>query len=139
MTRRLAGSLVLLVATACTEVVYPPGTAPTPLSNATSPAPVASTRIEFRVTGNATGVRVRYSNAIDGLTQIVTTLPYTATISTTDTSMFLSLEATPTSYNALVVYPFLAVQIFANGILFREATSNEFLLSPLSVSGTWRK
>jgi hypothetical protein len=138
--RLMAALLALLMVTACDKVIYPP-TSPSPVvTNPTVPGnPVTQTKIEFRVTGNALGARVRYSNAIDGLTQVVTTLPYTATITTTDTSMFLSLEGTPTSYNFITNYPFFAVQIFVNGNLFREATSSEFLLNTLTVSGTWRK
>jgi hypothetical protein len=122
-----------------TTVVYPP-TSPSPVSPSPTPGnPIVNTKIEFRVTGNANGARVRYSNAVDGLTQVVTTLPYTATLTTQESSMFLSLEGTPTSYNFNINYPFFAVQIFVNGNLFREATSSEFLLNTLSVSGTWRR
>jgi hypothetical protein len=53
--------------------------------------------------------------------------------------MFVSLDATPTNYPVFVSVPFLSVQIFANGSLFREANSSSFLLSTISVSGTWRK
>jgi hypothetical protein len=31
------------------------------------------------------------------------------------------------------------VQIFTNGTLFREASSTDFFLSTVSVSGTWRR
>jgi hypothetical protein len=100
---------------------------------------ITPVRIEFRVTGNANGARVKLSNAVDGLSQITTTLPYITSITTSDPSMFVSLEATPTSYPFNVMFPFLSVQIFADGKLFREATSNEFLLNTLVVNGTWRK
>lgn len=138
---RLTAALVLaLLTVGCGDtIIYPPN-APTPLPALPPlPPPVTASRIEFRVTGNANGARVRYSNAVDGLTQVVTTLPYLASLTTNDASMFLSLEGTPTGYNALATYPFFAVQIFVNGQLFREATATEFLLTPLAVSGTWRQ
>ena len=130
---------MLVLTVGCTDVIYPP-TSPTPVTPAPTPGnPVQVSRIEFRVTGNANGVRVRYSNAIDGLTQVTTTLPYIASITTNESSMFLSLEATPTSYNFNVTFPYMVVQIFADGKLFRESSSNDFFLNTLAVSGTWRK
>jgi hypothetical protein len=33
----------------------------------------------------------------------------------------------------------MSVQIFSNGNLFRESTSNSFLLETISVSGTWHR
>ena len=95
--------------------------------------------IEFRVQGNASSVRVRYSSPLDGLVQVVTSLPYFNSFSTEASSMFLSLEATPTAYPFAVNVPVLQVQIFANGSLFREASSADFSLNTISVSGTWRK
>jgi hypothetical protein len=73
------------------------------------------------------------------LMQVTTTLPYLMTYSTNQSSIFLSIEATPHSYNFSVTSPFMVVQIFVNGLLFREASSNTFLLSTLTVSGTWRQ
>lgn len=82
---------------------------------------------------------MRVSNDIDGLFQTTTTMPYGTSISTRADSMFVSLDATPTGYSALTLFPFLSVQIFADGRIFREASSNEFLLNTVSVSGTWRR
>jgi hypothetical protein len=97
-----------------------------------------ASQIQFRVNGNATSVRIRYSNPLDGLTQVITTLPYITTLSTNDSSMFLSIEATPLSYGT-TTFPFLSAQIFVNGILFREATSSDFTGTTISASGNWRK
>lgn len=106
----------------------------------TKPAPtVVRSTIEFRVVGNPTSVRVRYATPVDGLVQVVTTLPYSNTFTTTVESMFLSLEATPLGYSALTLFPFCSIQIVVNGATFREATSNEFILNTLSVNGTWRR
>ena len=145
MIRPIFGVVALLVAlglaSTCRDTVYFPTTpAPTPTPTATAtPVPVPLNVIEFRVNGNPTLARVRYSNPVDGLTLVSTILPYVISIQTPQTTMFLSLEATPTSYPITVDVPFLSVQIFANGSLFREANSSSFLLSTISVSGTWRK
>jgi hypothetical protein len=148
-------TLVLLVLLACvsgcegtTTVVYPattpgggnpvapsgiPGATPTP-----GTTPAFRDRIEFRVLGNATSVRVKHTNTIDGLTQIVTALPYLANLDSTESSVFLSLDATPIAYPFTAAYPFLQVQIFVNGTLFRETSASDFFLTTISVSGTWR-
>lgn len=135
--RRLWIALALASVAACGSDVniYNP-TAPTPPVG-TVVAVVKST-IAFRVFGNASQVRVRYSTPIDGLTQVVTSLPYGNTFTTTDTSMFLSLEGTPLIYPT-ILSPFFSVQIVTDGVVFREATSNDFTANTLAVSGTWRR
>lgn len=115
----------------------PRGTEP-PKSTTTVPVTQTS-RIEFRVAGNATSARVRFTNAQDGTTILTTTLPYVTTVTTTESSMFVSLEATPISYPFSSATPFLSVQIFVNGSLFREAIAEDYSYSTLSVSGTWRR
>lgn len=97
------------------------------------------TIIEFRVSGNASQARIRYSNPNDGLSQVVTTLPFTTSFTTSQSTIFVSLEATPLTFPFSVLYPFNAVQIFADGNLFREASSADFLQSTIGVSGTYRK
>jgi hypothetical protein len=112
-----------------------PVTTGSPLPN----APVVQThKIEFRVTGNALGARIRYNNSNDGTAQVTTTLPFVFNLTTNQQSMFLSIDATPTSYPFLL-FPFMSVQIFVNGLLFREASSADFLLSTITASGTWRQ
>jgi len=127
---------IAAVALACGDTIVNVPTAPDRTS--TQQPAIVNTTIEFRVLGNPSSVRVRYSAPADGLTQVVTTLPYSSRFTTTATNLFLSLEATPISYSVLA-NPFLGVQIVVGGSLFREATSNEFLLNTLSVSGTWRQ
>ena len=131
----------LLLISGCQERNYynPNSPSPTPIppNGGGNPTPVTSTKIEFRVGGNIQSARIRFSNAVDGTSQVITTLPYNTTITTTESSMFLSLEATPISYST-GLYPFMSVQIFVNGVLFRESVSNDYF-STLSVSGTWRK
>lgn len=144
MIRPRFGVVALIVALAsivgCRDTIIIPSPVPTPTPTATaSPTPVPLNVIEFRVNGNPSLARVRYSNPVDGLTLVSTTLPYEISIQTAQTTMFVSLDATPTNYPITVDVPFLSVQIFANGALFREANSSSFLLSTISVSGTWRK
>lgn len=105
----------------------------------TSPTQTIKIPIEFRVVGNAGSARVRYSNPSDGLTQVVTTLPFVTSFTTSQEHIFVSLEATPISFPFSVTYPFNAVQIFADGMLFREASSTDFLQSTIGVSGTYRR
>lgn len=122
--------LVALLTSACGDTIINVPNTPTPV--------VTSVKIGFRVTGNASSVRVRYSTERDGLVQIVTTLPFFTSFNTNADNLFLSLEATPISYSVFQ-FPFLSAQITTDGDLFREATSSEFLLNTLTVNGTWRK
>jgi hypothetical protein len=100
---------------------------------------VETNTIEFRAIGNANAVRIRHINPVDGLSQVSTVLPYIVSLKTEQATMFLSLEVTPLSYPAALLAPFLSAQIFVNGTLFREGSSADLLLLPISVSGTWRK
>jgi len=124
---------------ACGDTVINVPTTPTPVPDTTKAPPVVKTVIQFRVLGNATSARVRWSTPDDGLTQVITSMPYFATRTITGSSLFLSLEASPISYGFGVLYPFLSVQIVVNDTVFREASSQDFLLAPLSVSGQWRQ
>jgi hypothetical protein len=128
--------LCLLLITACDRkitIVLP--NEPTPVE---TPKPVLN-RIEFRVLGNAVSAKVRYLNPVDGITQTITTLPYSIGFSTEQTTMFLSIEATPIQYPTGTILPFMSAQIFVNGLLFREASSADFTATTISASGTWRK
>ena len=90
--------------------------------------------IEFRVVGELPfPVVVRIQNAIDGLTQVTTLLPYSHTIANLSReSMFVSLEARGTGVG------FLHVAIFLNGTVFREGSSTQN--NPVvSVNGTYRR
>jgi len=142
----VAATLLLSLGVACSDKTYIVPTSPSTGVNSGGGLPpptggpvLTSSRIEFRVTGNALGARIRISDAVNGLNQITTTLPYTFTVTTSLDSMFVSLESTPTGYSSLVTGPFHSVQIFTNGTLFREASSTDFFLSTVSVSGTWRR
>jgi hypothetical protein len=141
--------LLTLGAISCSDtVIIFPSDTDTDVSSALFPGQkppsgggsVASTKIEYRVTGNAATVRVRYSNGLDGTAQVITALPYDVPIFVSEsTSLFISLDVTPISYATGTTFPFLSIQIFVNGQLFREAASSDFTLTTLSVNGTWRR
>lgn len=131
----------VLVCGACrdTTIIYPGGTPTTPTITGSGGSPrVGADVIEFRVSGNATGARVRYSDTVDGLTQTVTTLPFLVTLTSSAPSLFVAIDATPLGFPFVSGFPFLSAQIVVNGALFREATSSDFTLQTISVSGTWR-
>jgi hypothetical protein len=130
-------ALVAAVTLACGDTIVNLPTTPSATTNASPP--VVHHTIVFRVLGNTTSARVRYSTPLDGLGQVVTSLPYFNSLSTTGDSMFLSLEATPISYGFGILYPFLSVQIVVDNTVFREATTQDFTLAPLAISGQWRQ
>lgn len=136
LTRALA-LLALLAALGCTS--YPPtSTAPSGTTPPNSTVPGAAyDSIEYRVVGTATSAVVRFATSVDGLTQVTTSLPYVVGFRSTAPSLFLSLEATPTVASFTALSPFLAVQIFVNGTLFRESNTSAYG-GTLSVNGTWR-
>ena len=101
-----------------------------------APVGKALNSIEFRVSGTALSTKVRFSDPVDGLTQVVTGLPYVVDTATNQSEIFLSLEVTPLSFS-FAQSPFLSAQIFVNNVLFREASSVD-MSTDLSVSGTWR-
>jgi len=126
-----------------TNIIIPttPSNLPVTPTNPGNPnAPVTGIhKIEFRTTGNALGARVRYSNSNDGLAQVTTVLPFVFNMTTSQQSIFLSIESTPTSYSVLTTFPFMSAQIFVDGLLFRESSSSDFFLQTITASGTWRQ
>jgi hypothetical protein len=122
----------------CRDVVNVNQPSPTPTPTVTPVVPTNNI-IEYRVQGNASSAKIKFSFPTDGLTLLTSVLPYDTTYSTPLNTVFVSLEATPVSYPFNILTPFLSVQIFANGNIFREATSSDFLLGTISVNGTWRK
>jgi hypothetical protein len=95
--------------------------------------------VEFRVNGNPNSAVVRYNNSLDGLTVVNTALPYVIVFQSDRDNIFLLLEATPGVYSTNIQTPFLSVQIYVNGVLFREASSSSFLANTISISGTYRR
>ena len=142
MTNTRLASLALALATAIaigcgdrTTIVNPPTSPSSPFG---APTSSSVTPIEFRVTGTPASARVRYSTPADGDVQVVTALPYTAAFTTTADAVFLSLDATPIVLGSST-FPFFSVQIVVNHVVFREASSTDFLFTTLSVNGTWRR
>jgi hypothetical protein len=134
-------ALVILLAIASTAGVctrttnYYTNPSPIPIPT----APTADT-IEFRVFGNpgAVPVLIKFTNSIDGATAITAvSLPYVATVRSTEAAIFLDVEASAVPLIASTAS--LQAQIYVNGKLFREAIA--IGVSPLTVSaaGTWRR
>jgi len=126
-----ASLLVLAGALGCTDVDIEAPLAPSP----TTPV-VTRDRVEYRASGTSATVLIRYATADDGLTQLQTTLPFSVQFINERPSTFLSVEATPVS-TAFVNFPFLSVQIYVNGTLFREASSTTY--GTVAATGTWRR
>jgi len=135
---RLCLLALVALSVACSDTYVTLPTTPTTVPPAGTVAAVRAV-VEFRVLGTPTSVRVRYSSPLDGLNQVVTTLPYSARFESTTDALFLSLEGAPLAFDLFSTNPFFAIQIVVNGSLFREATSNDFLFNALQVSGTWRR
>ena len=139
---RFIPALLLVLVSACDKTyVFPNATNPT----ITNPSPlppttpvINQTKIEYRVIGNAVAATIRHTDSLNGLTQVTSVLPYVTTWNSNQSSIFLSLEATPTGFPATITSAFMAVQIFVNGVVFREAASSSFVFSTLSINGTWR-
>jgi len=88
--------------------------------------------MEYRVAGTVQTATIRYANSSDGLTQVISGLPFSFSIQSTRPTQFLSLDAT-SAFSG-----FLQVQIFVNGQVFRDA-SVVASAPVVSVSGTWRR
>ena len=134
---RLVVTVLAALTIACGDTIVNVPTTPTPIP--TNPIPVKADRVEFHVVGNAIAARVKYSSSVEGLNQVTTVLPFQTLINSNSDGAFLFLEATPTGYSALVANPFVAVQIFVNGSLFREAATTSSFNETVSVSGTYRR
>lgn len=133
--------IVLALLSSCTRVYYDRSQATTTSTNPTAPTPtptVTSDKIEFRVFGSGLGpVLIRYTNALDGLTVLsAASLPYIATVRSDQASIFLYAEASAVSS---VSTGSLQVQVFVNGILFREGSAAGLGTLLATASGTFRQ
>jgi hypothetical protein len=128
--------VLLVVALGTTAACHDTDIAATALPVTPTPPPLNA--IEFRVSGTALSARIRFSDPRDGLSQVVSALPYVVDTATRDTTIFLSLDVTPLSFPFVVGSPFMSAQIIVNQAVFREATSSDTSGATLSVSGTWR-
>jgi len=128
----LSSMFAVLLLAACdrtTNYISAP-TTPTPI-----PTGTADDLVEYRVLGDSetlSGVLVRLSNSVDGLSQQRTVLPFFQALNVNRDSVFLSLDARGAGTG------FLYVGIFVNGVMFREASST--VTNPfVAVSGTYHR
>ena len=100
-----------------------------------TPTPARADIVEFRVTGDLPFATVRVNNSLDGLSQTLSTLPFTQTLDVSGRDVvFLSLDARGNGSG------FLHAAIFVNGFVFRETSSQSLFTNPfITVSGTWRR
>jgi hypothetical protein len=98
------------------------------------PAPPPAVHvIDFHVTGTDPGtVEITLTSSTEGTSTIRTNLPWFSTLKTTRTSSFLSLQAKDRDFFSGTI----TVQIFVDGLLFREASVTGF--NPVAaIDGTW--
>src|SRR4051812_12091496 len=120
---RLLLALAIVVASGGCTKVYNSPTSPDP-----TPTPEGkrkADKIEFRVFGQQlTGpISIRHTDPINGLTLYNGGVPYFASVTSTQDTIFLVIEAT--GFGTFSSSG-LQVQIFVNGALFREAFSQGF-------------
>lgn len=101
------------------------------------PSRVSDYQIEFRVTGTATAATIRYTDGDNGMAQVVTALPWSARVRANQSVLLVSLDVTPVSFSSTAP-PFIAAQIYVDGVLLREASATTFF-QPLQVSATVRR
>lgn len=125
--------LLLTVLAACEDrgrrgLRDPPGIDPDPVP----PIPVAL-QIDYRVIGtDVRSVQITYFSSAQGTTQTTTDLPWFLSYQTREDSTFVYLSAEAPMSDFLEGT--LIVQVFVDGVLFREARSSGFSPS-VTVSG----
>lgn len=126
-------AIVLISLVGCTKVYQQSPTSPTPVV----PVTKSPDKIEFRVFGQQLSgpVSIKHTDPINGNTLYNGGVPYFASVSSNQDTIFLFIEATG---NGLFLNSGLQVQIFVNGQLFREAFVQGFTLT-VQASGTYRK
>ena len=133
LTRPVTLLLPLLLLASCSDndrrgLRDPPFEEPTPLPPI--PAPL---QIDYRVLGtDVRSVQITYFSSTQGTTQTTTDLPWFLTYQTRDESTFVYLAAEAPMSD--VLEGTLIVQVFVDGVLFREARSSGFAPA-VTVSG----
>ena len=129
MTKPIALAVVVLalLAPACSDNTGR-GVRESPAGPTLPPPPAPATlSVSYRVTGTIPNTRITYFSSLQGTTQLTTDLPWTVNYSTTDLHPFLYLAAESPVDN--VDDGSLVVQIFVNGVLFREARGAGFTVA----------
>lgn len=128
MNRRLALVVLLLPLLACndnnrgTRDSLNPAPTPNPI-----PLPPSTITVDYRVVGDIPNTHITYFSTIAGTTVVQTDLPWAISYQTTDLHPFVYIAAQSPFEN--VVNGNLIVQIFVNGVLFREARGSGFEIS----------
>src|SRR4029434_8689257 len=100
----------------------------TPTTPAPTPLPIPATlTVAYRVTGTIPNTQITYFSSIQGTTQVRTDLPWAVSYQTTDLHPFLYLAAEQPLDN--FTDGSLVVQVFVNGVLFREARGSGFTIA----------
>jgi len=128
--RYLPLALVLVVAAACSNEASGQRDPLNP--TAPTPPPPATLRIDYRVTGDIPNTQITFFTATQGTTEVKTDLPWTISYTSADLHPFLFLAAETPITN--FTNGTIDVQIFVNGVLFREARGSGFTIS-VSASG----
>jgi len=121
--------VVPLLALGCESTERPPDPVPVP-----TPVPpiIQPTRIEYRVTGTLARATITYVSSTQGTTQVATELPWFLSYQTLQPSTFVYLSADAALDN--FIEGSVIVQVFVDGVLFREARARGFTPS-VAVSG----
>lgn len=127
MSARLAVALVAALALGCTDDSGRAGLRSPPAGPTLPPPPPETLTIGYRVTGTIPNTAITYFSSLQGTTQLRTDLPWAVSFSTTDLHPFLYLAAETPADN--FEEGSLVVQVFVNGVLFREARGSGFVIS----------
>lgn len=121
---RLVLSLLLISVLGCTKVIEAPTSPSSTTTTTTTPPPVITDKIDFRVFGVQlfNPINIQYTDPVNGTTFVSGTTPYFVTVSSKQNDVFLFIEARGFGTNSQAST--LQVQIFVNGILFREGISS---------------
>jgi hypothetical protein len=104
---------------------------PTPTPTPVPPPPKTLT-VQYRVTGDIPATQITYFSSVQGTTQIKTDLPWVISYQSDDLHPFLYLAAEAPLDN--FIDGSLTVQVFVDGVLWREARGSGFVIS-IAVSG----
>lgn len=125
MTRRLLLTLALVLPLlACSNKANGLRDPVNPIPTPTPPPLPRTITVDYRVTGTIPNTHITYFSTISGTTQVTTDPPWSISFQTTELHPFLYLAGQSPFENA--VNGSIIVQIFVDGVLFREARGNGF-------------